>query len=971
MRRAIQTAIIFALVLLAAQASHATTITISSTQVQNFNYVTGATSATLRIWANQSFVDSAGNFILGGGVGNLSSVNKSVTCVVVAGVVTIPGITLTSTTDSLDNPTVTWTAKLYDQNGTPRDTFLANFRLPASITPTTWADIRLYNISVPKVPPLSFYTTDQFNFILSRVFNTATKLNESTFGVGKSRTAPQDAANPTVIEVSDPVVTSRIQAALLSFAAGVAAQGSTKTTFTISTVMTISASVSVPANLTLEFTNTGQLSVSSGQVVSVLGPIIAPPDKQIFAGAGKVSLAGNTAQRTVWANWYGLNCAKGADDSVGLNYAIKSAWTQKEIRVTPRCQMRLDNQILVDGTDVSGNTGGRGLILDGGDAFHTSDYIPPSLYWAGSAGLSMIRYNNVPAGIIRGFTFDASNAPTVTAGAWIEISKTNAEGDFLFERNVFNNNNFIRQTTDAVTNGTTTVTSATGAFTAGDVGHTIYLNNGVLYHSTYITARASATSITVAVAPSFSSTGVTMNLYNDNTDFKGIYVVGQEHPTYPWNSNNENVKIRNNQLTCNQLGDALSTRRGAGVYQGNNQNSRMLTLTNNWFTYCSDGLHQLNGDLDASDNFMASNGVDYRIAINLPSSIRKTNSEGSRQFLVGGAGAPLSLSNNFADGSNSVISGKNVPLIDLQGGSAILTVTGNVFEFPGVSAINNVLRVYGNASQTTLHSVGNQYPNGSMTKLGFDQMMDVTAFDSADGLGSFTYRNSRHLNTGTLLTIDPLLNSNANLASGSMTAGNATLTSLAGFFDFTAADVGKNIWVTGAGYAGNSLATTVATFVDAQHVTLTDQALTSVTGQSFGLGSNSKPFLQVSTQYAPGLVMLGDASYAIQMQGQLATAFHDAGNSGTAKTINFNDGNFQKVTLNGSATLTFTNPYAGAHYIFELVQDATGSRAVTWPANVKWPGGVSPALTTTATKKDKIVCDYDGTNYLCVSFLNY
>jgi hypothetical protein len=35
-----------------------------------------------------------------------------------------------------------------------------------------------------------------------------------------------------------------------------------------------------------------------------------------------------------------------------------------------------------------------------------------------------------------------------------------------------------------------------------------------------------------------------------------------------------------------------------------------------------------------------------------------------------------------------------------------------------------------------------------------------------------------------------------------------------------------------------------------------------------------------------------------------------------------------------------------------LTQDATGSRSATWPASVKWPGGVAPTLTTTPGKTD-------------------
>lgn len=72
-----------------------------------------------------------------------------------------------------------------------------------------------------------------------------------------------------------------------------------------------------------------------------------------------------------------------------------------------------------------------------------------------------------------------------------------------------------------------------------------------------------------------------------------------------------------------------------------------------------------------------------------------------------------------------------------------------------------------------------------------------------------------------------------------------------------------------------------------------------------------------------------------------------------------------RLTLTGNATLTFPAAAAGKSFSLALVQDGTGSRTVTWPANVKWPGGTAPTLTTAANKTDVIsfVC-YDGVNYL-------
>lgn len=70
------------------------------------------------------------------------------------------------------------------------------------------------------------------------------------------------------------------------------------------------------------------------------------------------------------------------------------------------------------------------------------------------------------------------------------------------------------------------------------------------------------------------------------------------------------------------------------------------------------------------------------------------------------------------------------------------------------------------------------------------------------------------------------------------------------------------------------------------------------------------------------------------------------------------------VTLGAAANVfTFNNGRAGGTYVLILKQDGTGSRTVTWPSAVKWPGNVAPVLTTTASRADVFSFVYDGTVY--------
>lgn len=87
-------------------------------------------------------------------------------------------------------------------------------------------------------------------------------------------------------------------------------------------------------------------------------------------------------------------------------------------------------------------------------------------------------------------------------------------------------------------------------------------------------------------------------------------------------------------------------------------------------------------------------------------------------------------------------------------------------------------------------------------------------------------------------------------------------------------------------------------------------------------------------------------------------------NTGTAYTINIANGTVQILTLTGNCTFTFPTATAGKGFTLLLRQDGTGSRTVTWPAAVKWPGGTAPTITSTASKMDKYVFVADGANWI-------
>ena len=81
-------------------------------------------------------------------------------------------------------------------------------------------------------------------------------------------------------------------------------------------------------------------------------------------------------------------------------------------------------------------------------------------------------------------------------------------------------------------------------------------------------------------------------------------------------------------------------------------------------------------------------------------------------------------------------------------------------------------------------------------------------------------------------------------------------------------------------------------------------------------------------------------------------------------TIDWKLGNKFEFTFGAqNDTFTFTAPTNPCTLMLTIIQDGTGSRTLTWPATVKWPGGTEGVLTTTANARDKVALDWDGSQY--------
>ena len=73
---------------------------------------------------------------------------------------------------------------------------------------------------------------------------------------------------------------------------------------------------------------------------------------------------------------------------------------------------------------------------------------------------------------------------------------------------------------------------------------------------------------------------------------------------------------------------------------------------------------------------------------------------------------------------------------------------------------------------------------------------------------------------------------------------------------------------------------------------------------------------------------------------------------GKVRNINFGADNL---------TLIFSGAVKDQVLTFIITQDATGGRTLAWPANIKWPGGQAPVLSTAANRVDivQVMCVQD------------
>lgn len=219
------------------------------------------------------------------------------------------------------------------------------------------------------------------------------------------------------------------------------------------------------------------------------------------------------------------------------------------------------------------------------------------------------------------------------------------------------------------------------------------------------------------------------------------------------------------------------------------------------------------------------------------------------------------------------------------------------------------------------------------------------------------FSNTTTMGTSALLAANSLVvGGGAGVAPSTITTGSGVVTGIGsavntngGLLTASTAAIAANAIVTGAGSGTALTGTTPGTGV-----------LTAL-GTALATAAN----VQVGTSGAALVTPTAiSGSGAIQTLTDGATISWDVSAGYNAKVT---------LTASGHTIANPTNVIAGLTYQLWVIQDATGSRTVSWGTAYKFGTAGAPTLTTTANAKDLITCSaFDTTPTLnCVSSLGY
>lgn len=364
-------------------------------------------------------------------------------CSIVGDRVVMPAINLWATTDGSPG-TSRFIGQLYTESGSPTSYFPfgqnGGWQLPTVYGAVIAYDqLMRYNAAayLLSAPP-SYFTADQTIAEIQRLAGDFAYANVGVLGITELDTAPDDPAHPIAVGINSPLLAQGFYflSSYDSLADAVTDIGSDQATLLIAEIAAVSANLTIPANITLFFTNEGGIQPANTRTVTILGPVQAPPIKIFYnatAGQGTISFGTTSAtnatstcaQKEYWFEWWGAvgdnDYAKGTTNAAAIDAAFIALPNWATIRFNGRfypinsgvtCHNKF--QITVLGNDSA--TG------------YADNNTKPILVYRGSNGGTALTLANVYACTFKGFGVYGNDGVDLALGADIGIYLTFTQG---------------------------------------------------------------------------------------------------------------------------------------------------------------------------------------------------------------------------------------------------------------------------------------------------------------------------------------------------------------------------------------------------------------------------------------------------------------------------------------------------------------------------------------------------------------
>lgn len=399
----------------------------------------------------------------------------------------------------------------------------------------------------------------------------------------------------------------------------------------------------------------------------------------------------------------------------------------------------------------------------------------------------------------------------------------------------------------------------------------------------------------------------------------------------------------------NITGSSFSTLTGDLVIGIENGTEQIVSLDGRYLTSETDGSVTNEGSLSVG-------------AGSTNTSILESNTSGSPDITFE-AGTNVTLSENTTTNTITINATGDGTGTDNQNitGSSFSTLTGNL-----VIGIENGAEQIVNLDGRYARSVTDMIAGSGLTG-GGDLSLDRT-FNVGAGAGISVNANDVELEI-------------SNLSANSMSGAD--------FLAFHDSSVGddQKIAVSNIDISDFDLSNTpVSEFTnDAGYITSeVDGSITNEGALSVGAGTSTTAVIQTNTAGSDGVTLEAGSNITITENTTtdvITIAASSSGGGGgsttlasstqsSAYTADFTSGNREiRLVLTGNVTLTMTNGTSGLgdNYLdatLRVVQDGTGGRTLTWPANVKFPGGVTPTLSSGGNDEDVFQMYWNGSNWI-------